>query len=125
MQHYHINISYNEERQGYVAEIPDLEGCSGFGTSPTEALARLESAKSAWLESARLRGRPVPEPRYRPAPGDTAPAFYDPLTGLPTRFTVARGETQLCGVALEIDAAGRAQNIQRIQLLNEASEREE
>lgn len=47
------------------------------------------------------------------------------LTGLPTRFTVARGETQLCGVALEIDAAGRAQNIQRIQLLNEASEREE
>jgi hypothetical protein len=43
-------------------------------------------------------------------------------TGLPTRFTVARGDVQLNGIALDIDGEGRAQNIQRIQLLQEGSD---
>jgi diguanylate cyclase (GGDEF)-like protein len=84
MSDYHINIWHSDERQGYVADIPDLEGCNGFGTTPSEALGRLEKAKAAWLEAATADGRPIPPPQYRPAlfePG----SFYDPLTGLPTR----------------------------------------
>ncbi len=41
------------------------------------------------------------------------------LTGLPTRFGVARGAVQLCGVALEVDADGRARSITRIHLLRD------
>ena len=67
MKDYHINLFWSDEDDGYIADIPDLAGCSAFGATPEEALAEVEQAKSAWLEAARTWGRPVPEPRYRPA----------------------------------------------------------
>ncbi len=67
MKDYHINIFFSEEDGGYIADIPDLEACSAFGSTPTEALNQVEEAKSAWLEAAREQGKPIPEPKYRPA----------------------------------------------------------
>lgn len=67
MKDYHINIFYSEEDGGYIADIPDLEYCSAFGQTPTEALTELELAKSLWLEAARAEGKPIPPPKYRPA----------------------------------------------------------
>jgi len=67
MSDYHINIFYSEEDRSYVADIPDLDSCSAFGSTPQEALAEVEKARQAWIEAARDAGRPVPEPRYRPA----------------------------------------------------------
>lgn len=66
MTDYHINIFYSDEDGGYIADIPDLEACSAFGLTPSEALAELEQAKEAWLVVARETGKPVPSPRYRP-----------------------------------------------------------
>jgi predicted RNase H-like HicB family nuclease len=67
MSDYHINIFYSDEDGGYIADIPDLDSCSAFGNTPDVALAEVEIAKSAWLEAARTSGKPIPEPRYRPA----------------------------------------------------------
>jgi predicted RNase H-like HicB family nuclease len=67
MKDYHINIFYSSEDEGYIADIPDLRSCSAFGATPAEALAEVEKAKTAWLDSAREAGKPVPKPRYRPA----------------------------------------------------------
>jgi predicted RNase H-like HicB family nuclease len=67
MKDYHINIFWSDEDQSYVADIPDLEYCSALGDSPHEALEQVQIAKSAWLATAREEGRPIPEPRYRPA----------------------------------------------------------
>jgi predicted RNase H-like HicB family nuclease len=66
MKDYHINIFYSEEDKGYIADIPDLETCSAFGETPTQALAEVELAKQAWLEAAKSEGKPIPEPKYRP-----------------------------------------------------------
>jgi len=66
MKDYHINIFYSEEDEGYIADIPDLRFCSAFGNTPAEALAELEVAKAAWLEAARMAGKPIPEPAYSP-----------------------------------------------------------
>ena len=66
MKDYHINIFYSEEDEGYIADIPDLQGCSAFGVTPAEALAEVELAKAAWLEAAQEENIPVPTPRYRP-----------------------------------------------------------
>jgi predicted RNase H-like HicB family nuclease len=63
---YHINIFFSDEDGGYIADIPDLEACSAFGSSPEEALSEVKVAKAAWLAAARDAGKPVPEPRYRP-----------------------------------------------------------
>ncbi|MGE3802107.1 MAG: type II toxin-antitoxin system HicB family antitoxin, partial [Candidatus Kapaibacterium sp.] len=31
---YHINIFYSEEDKGWIADIPDLKYCSGYGETP-------------------------------------------------------------------------------------------
>lgn len=67
MSDYHINIFASPEDGGYVADIPDLACCSAFGATPEAALAEVQLAKAAWLEAARESGKPIPEPRYRPA----------------------------------------------------------
>lgn len=67
MSDHHINVFYSEEDGGYVADIPDLEACSAFGATPEEALGEVRKAKTAWIAAAREAGKPVPEPRYRPA----------------------------------------------------------
>jgi len=66
MRDYHINIFWSEEDGGYIADIPDLAGCSAFGRTPQDALEQVWIAKEAWLEAARAEGRPIPEPTYRP-----------------------------------------------------------
>jgi predicted RNase H-like HicB family nuclease len=66
MKDYHINIFYSEEDEGYIADIPDLEACSAFGETPTEALQELEIAKAVWLEAAQAAGKQIPQPKYRP-----------------------------------------------------------
>jgi predicted RNase H-like HicB family nuclease len=66
LKDYHINIFWSDEDGGYIADIPDLEACSAFGTTPAEALAEVERAKAAWLEAARAAGKPIPSPHYRP-----------------------------------------------------------
>ncbi len=67
MSDYHINIFASEEDGGYVADIPDLACCSAFGRDPEEALREVQIAKAAWLEAARQAGKPIPQPKYRPA----------------------------------------------------------
>jgi predicted RNase H-like HicB family nuclease len=67
MKDYHINIFYSDEDEGYIADIPDLKHCSAFGESPETALREVLMAKSAWIESAKSAGRPIPPPRFRPA----------------------------------------------------------
>jgi predicted RNase H-like HicB family nuclease len=66
MKDYHINIFYSEDDEGYIADIPDLQFCSAFGATPIEALQELEIAKQAWLDTARSKGKPIPQPAYRP-----------------------------------------------------------
>lgn len=72
MAEYHINLFYSDEDGGWIADIPDLALCSAFGETPQDALREAMIAKEAWLEAARQLGRPIPEPRYRPAIYQTA-----------------------------------------------------
>lgn len=64
---YHINVFYSEEDGGYIADIPDLPGCSAFGITPEEAVSEVMEAQRAWIETAQAIGRPIPAPQYRPA----------------------------------------------------------
>jgi predicted RNase H-like HicB family nuclease len=45
----------------------NLRYCSAFGDTEEEALHEVLNVKQAWLEVAKAEGKPVPEPRYRPA----------------------------------------------------------
>lgn len=78
MSDYHINVFYSDEDECWVADIPDLEMCSAFGTTAAEALAEVEQAKREWLAVVREDGLPIPEPCYRPVihaqPGESPSA---------------------------------------------------
>ena len=66
MKDYHINVFYSEDDNGYIADIPDLEYCSAFGSNQEEALIEVLKAKDAWIESVVKNAIPIPEPKYRP-----------------------------------------------------------
>lgn len=65
--HYHINVLGSGEDVCWIADVPDLRYCSADGDTPEEALAEVRVAMTGWLEVARERGMPIPEPHYRPA----------------------------------------------------------
>ena len=81
MQDYFISIFYSAEDEGYIADIPDLRFCSAFGETPEEALHEVQQAKTAWLETARASGKPIPQPQYRPAIYQLSPMLHLAPTG--------------------------------------------
>ena len=66
MKKYAIIVYWSDEDAVWIAEAPDLDPCAAHGDTPEQALAELRIAMELWLEVARERGLPVPEPRYQP-----------------------------------------------------------
>ncbi len=62
MNKYSVNLKWSEEDDGFVAIVPELKGLSAFGKTPREALAELEVASEAYIESWQASGRPLPPP---------------------------------------------------------------
>jgi predicted RNase H-like HicB family nuclease len=64
---YPIVVYYTEEDGGYFSVVPDLPGCTAHGETPEEALREAQIAQELWVEAARARGWPIPEPSRHPA----------------------------------------------------------
>ncbi len=56
--------------EGYLGFVPELPGCMTAGETPAEALANLDEALAAWLESALSRGLAIPDPLPLPSLDD-------------------------------------------------------
>ncbi|HEX8906258.1 MAG TPA: type II toxin-antitoxin system HicB family antitoxin [Longimicrobiaceae bacterium] len=66
MTKYEVIIFWSAEDQLFLAQVPELPGCIAHGDSREEALRNVEDAIDLWLEVAKRRGRPIPEPGSRP-----------------------------------------------------------
>lgn len=66
-ERYHINVMWSAEDEAWIADVPDLPGCSSHGDTPGAALANVEEAMVGWLAVAQDRGLAIPAARYRPA----------------------------------------------------------
>ena len=55
----------------YLAEMPTLPGCRAWGTTAAEALENLQNVATAFIESYRDRGDPLP-PEVEAAAHETA-----------------------------------------------------
>jgi predicted RNase H-like HicB family nuclease len=62
---YPMDVFWSAEDDAWVADVPDLAYCSATGSTPHDAVAEVEVAIEAWLESARSSGRPIPSPSPR------------------------------------------------------------
>ena len=63
MHKYEIIIYWSNEDQVFVAEVPELPGCSAHGESQDVALANINDAVALWIETAHEFGIPIPEPK--------------------------------------------------------------
>ena len=60
---YEIIIYWSNEDGVYVAEAPELPGCTAHGDTQEAALEHIGQAVDLWLETAREFGDPIPAPK--------------------------------------------------------------
>lgn len=60
---YEIILYWSKEDEAYIAEVPELPGCMADGETYQEALENAETVIEEWIETARSKNRPVPEPK--------------------------------------------------------------
>ena len=65
MTQYEVIIYWSAEDAAFVAEVPELAGCTAHGCSRAEALKNVEEAIDLWLDTAREFGDPIPVPKGR------------------------------------------------------------
>ncbi len=65
MNKYEVIIYWSDEDKIFVAEVPELPGCSAHGDTHECALASAQDAIELWVETAQEFGDPVPEPKGR------------------------------------------------------------
>ena len=65
--HYHINVFWSAEDDCWIADVPDLRGCSAHGETAAAAVAQAGVAIELFVDVLIEHGRPVPPARYRPA----------------------------------------------------------
>ena len=65
MERYEIIIFWSDDDEAYIAEVPELPGCTAHGDSYESALANAKDAISLWIETAKEFNDPIPEPKGR------------------------------------------------------------
>ncbi len=65
MYKYELIIYWSEEDDAFVSEVPELPCCTADGSTYQEALANTEKVIDEWIETARIMGRSIPEPKGR------------------------------------------------------------
>lgn len=65
MNKFEIILYWSEKDQLFIAEVPELPGCSAHGKDRMETLRNIDEAMDLWLETAREFGDPIPEPKGR------------------------------------------------------------
>ena len=65
MDRYEVIIYWSAADNAFIAEVPELKGCSAHGPTREAALANAEGAIAAWVATAREFGDPIPEAKGR------------------------------------------------------------
>jgi predicted RNase H-like HicB family nuclease len=65
MTKYEVILYWSSEDDAFIAEVPELAGCTADGATRQEALANVEVIIAEWMETARNLGRSIPEPKGR------------------------------------------------------------
>ena len=59
---YLIRTFWSDEDKCYVAEVPELKGCSGLGKTLEEAISEAQKSIENWIRVAKEEGISIPVP---------------------------------------------------------------
>ena len=62
---YQTTIYWSEEDEAFLAEVPELPGCTAHGDLYENALTNAKEAMKLWIETAKELDRPIPEAKGR------------------------------------------------------------
>jgi predicted RNase H-like HicB family nuclease len=62
---YEIIIYWSEEDLAFIAEVPELPGCSAHGDTYDSSLANIQEAMNLWVKTAEEFDEPIPAPKGR------------------------------------------------------------
>jgi predicted RNase H-like HicB family nuclease len=62
---YEVIIYWSDKDKAFIAEVPELPGCTADGATKAKALKAVDRIAKEWVETAKSLGRPIPEPRGR------------------------------------------------------------
>jgi predicted RNase H-like HicB family nuclease len=65
MSKYEIILYWSDADAAFIAEVPELPGCSADGQTRQEAIENAETVIAEWVETARELGREIPVPKGR------------------------------------------------------------
>ena len=65
MNKYEVIIYWSEDDKAYIAEVPELPGCTADGSTYLDALKNIEVIAKEWIETAKQLGRDIPKPKGR------------------------------------------------------------
>ena len=60
---YETVIYWSKEDEAYIAEVPELAGCAADGETYQEAVSNVEVIIGEWIETAKQKGREIPQPK--------------------------------------------------------------
>jgi predicted RNase H-like HicB family nuclease len=63
MHKYEIIIYWSNEDEAFIAEVPELPGCTAHGKTYEEALKNSKKAIQLWIDTAKEFGDPIPKPK--------------------------------------------------------------
>ena len=63
---YQVVIQWSEADNAFVAEVPQLPGCTAHGDTRQEAVRQINQAIQLWIDTAREFGDSIPEPEQEP-----------------------------------------------------------
>lgn len=63
MYKYEIIIYWSNDDECFIAEVPELAGCMADGKTVESALENVQIIIGEWIETAKLLGRDIPEPK--------------------------------------------------------------
>lgn len=58
---YDLILYWSDGDEVFIAEVPELPGCSAHGKTQEAALKNVRQAANFWTETVRAQGREVPE----------------------------------------------------------------
>ena len=71
MHKYEIIVEWSDDDGAFVAEVPELPGCTAHGDTRQAALVNAGQAMDLWIETAREFGDPIPEARVEYSSGQS------------------------------------------------------